>query len=72
MKKTLHLGFGRRPPNIWNFFLNMFSSWVKIKLHTKNQPPSLLNYRDSYEEDLKIGIWKTASTFSNFFPQYFF
>ena len=51
------MGF-RRPPQ-HNF--NVTSSWVKMKLHTTNQPPSLLNYGDSCEEDLKIKIWKTTS-----------
>ena len=27
----------------------------------ENQPPSSLNSGDSYEEDLKIRIWKTNS-----------
>ena len=43
------------------FSLNISYSKVEIKLHTENQPNSLLNYGDSYEEDLKIGIWKTTS-----------
>ena len=49
------------------------------KMHTKNEFPNLLNFGDSCEEDLKIGIWKTTSTiqhlfFNNneIFPQYFF
>ena len=37
-----------------------------IKFHTKNQPPNLLNSDDSYEEDLKIKIWKTASKYFQF------
>ena len=35
----------------------------KIKLGAKNQGPSLLIYGDSYDEDLKIQVWKT--TFKN-------
>ena len=31
------------------------------KMHTENQPPSLLNSRDGYEEDLKIQIWVISS-----------
>ena len=58
MKKTLKLGFGRRPHNFPNFFHNISSSLGRIKLHTENQPPSLFNSGDSYEEDLKISIWK--------------
>ena len=73
MKKTLNLGFGRRPKHNFNFVLNILSSWVKIKLNTENQPPSLLIYGDSYEADFKIGIWKTNSTIFQFFLlQYFF
>ena len=63
LKKTLKLGFGRRP----QFFLNISSSLVRIKLHTKNQPPNLLNYGDGYEEDLKIWIWKTILKYFHFF-----
>ena len=62
MKKTLKLGFGRRPHGNSNFVLTISSSYVNIKLHNENQSPSLLNYGDSYEEDLKICIWKTTST----------
>ena len=53
MKKTLKIGFGRRPHNI---FHNISSSLVRINLYTENQPPSLLTYGDSYEEDLKFEI----------------
>ena len=42
--------------------LNILSFYVKIKFHTENEPPSLLDYGYSYEEALKIGIWKTTST----------
>ena len=62
MKKTLKLGFGRRPQQHIQIFLNIFSNLDRIKLHTKNQYPSLLNSGDSYEEDRKIRIWKTTST----------
>ena len=71
MKKTLNLGFGRRPQQSSNLFLNIYSSKGKVRLHTKNQPPILPNSGDSYEEDLKIGIWKTTSKHFKFFLQYF-
>ena len=38
-----------------------------LKLHTKNQPPSLFNSGDRYEEDLKIMIWKTTSQYFQLF-----
>ena len=60
MKKTLKLGLGRQPQHISDFFLNIFSSLVNIKLHTENQPPNFLNFGDSYEEDIKIRTWKTT------------
>ena len=60
MKKTLKLRFGRRPHNFPNLFHNISSSLGRIKLHTENQPHSLFNSGDSYEEDLKISIWKTT------------
>ena len=41
---------------IINDSLNIPSSYVEIELHSKNHPPSLLSYGDSYEEDLKFGI----------------
>ena len=62
MKKTLKLGFGIQPQNNSNFVLNITSIWVNIKLHTKNESPSLLNSVDRYEEDLDIVIWKTTLT----------
>ena len=40
---------------------------MNIKLHTENLPTSLLNSRYSYEEDLKIRIWKVTSTYFSFF-----
>ena len=49
MNKTLKLGFGRRPQQNLEFFLNISSSLVSIKLHIKNQSPSLLNSEDGYE-----------------------
>ena len=57
-KKTLKLGFGRRPQVNSNFVLAISSYYFNIKLHTKNQPPSLVNSGDNSEEDLKIMIWK--------------
>ena len=36
MKKTLQLGFGRRPQVNSIFVLTISSSYVNIKLHTKN------------------------------------
>ena len=52
MKKTLHNS---------NFLsLNIYFIYVKIRLHTKNQPPSLPNSGNSYEEDLTISNWKTT------------
>ena len=62
MKKTLKLEFGRRPQVISNFVLNISSSYVNIKLHTENQPPSFVNSGDSYEEGIQIRIWKMTST----------
>ena len=62
MKKTLKIGFGIQHQNNSNFVLNITSIWVNIKLHTENHPPSLLNSGGSYEEDLKIRIWKKTST----------
>ena len=57
MKKTLIL---RQPQN------------NSIKLHTNNQPPSLLNFGDSYEEDLRITICKTILPYFEFFLSIFF
>ena len=51
MKKTLTLGFERRPQFNSNFVQTIYSIYVNIKLHTKNQPPSLVS-GESYEEDL--------------------
>ena len=48
------------------------SSLVKTKLHTKKQPPSLLDLRGNYEEELKIEIWKTIYKYLQLFSQYFF
>ena len=62
MKKTLKLGFGRRPQQHIQIVINLFSSLVGIKLHTKNQPPNLVNSGDRYEEDLKIMILKTTTS----------
>ena len=42
--------------------LIVFSNSVRIKLHTENQLPSLLNSAYSPEEDLEIRILKTTST----------
>ena len=53
MKKTVKLGFGRQPQHISNCFLDISFNKVNIKIHTENQPPSLLNSGDSYEEDRK-------------------
>ena len=73
MKKTLTLWFGRWPQQNLEIFLNISPNLVRIKLHTKNQPPSLLNSGDGYVEDIKIKIWKTNSTKFPFFPpRYFF
>ena len=71
MKKTLKLGFGRRPYNISNCVLNISSYLANIKLHTEDQPPSQLNSGDSYEEDLKIRIWKTTLQYFVFFLSIF-
>ena len=65
MRMTLKLGFGRQ------FFLNISSSLVRIKLKYQNQPPSLLKAGDGYEEDLKIQIWKMTSTKFEIFSKYF-
>ena len=67
MKKTLNLGFGRWLQRNFNFVLNISSSLVEIKLNTENQPPNLLSCGDSYEEDLKFGIWKMTSKYFQFF-----
>ena len=48
MKKTIKLGFGRRL-NI----IPILSSYVYIKLHIENKPPSLLYL----EDDLKLIIY---------------
>ena len=61
MKKTLTLGFERRPQFNSNFVQTIYSIYVNIKLHTKNQPPSLVNSGYSYEE-LNIRVWKTNSS----------
>ena len=61
-QKTLKSRFGRQTQQHFQFCLNIFSCLVRIKLHTKNQHPSLLNSGYRYEEDLKIRIWKTTST----------
>ena len=62
MKKTLKSGFGRRPQQKLQVFSIFLLVWLESKLHTKKQSPSLLNFRDGYEEDPKIWIWKTTST----------
>ena len=51
MKKTLYLGFGRRPETISNF---LASGYIKIKFDTKIKPPILPICGDSYEEDLNF------------------
>ena len=71
VKKTLKFGFGRRPQHNLYLFSEYFPSKVKIKLHTENQPPSLLNIGDSCEEDLKIWILKTTSIYFQICSQYF-
>ena len=58
MKKTLKLGLEDDLNIISIFSLNNASNYVDIKLHNENHPPSLLNSGDSYEEDLKLRIWK--------------
>ena len=60
LKKTSKLEFGRRSYNIYS-----------SNLHAENQPPSLFNSGDSYEEDLKIRIWKTTLQFFEFFLSLF-
>ena len=56
MKKTLKSGFARWPPQNLQLVHNISSILVRIKLHTTNQPPSLLNSGDSYEEVLQWGF----------------
>ena len=51
MKKAFKLGFERRPHNS-SIYFNISPSKVRIKLHTENQPPSLFNSGESYEDDL--------------------
>ena len=72
MKKTLEMGFGRRPIINFNFFFNILLRQVKIKLNTKILLHSMLSYGDSYEEDLKIVILKTTSDSFYFFLQFSF
>ena len=43
------------------------SNLFNIKLHTENQPPNFLNSGDSYEEDIKIRIWKTTLQYFQLF-----
>ena len=44
LQKTLKYRFGRRLKKHLQFCLNISYCMVRIKLHTKNQPPSFLNY----------------------------
>ena len=53
MKKTLTLGFGRRPKNNSNFLSIFLIVRLKSHSHSENHLPSLLNSADSYEEDIK-------------------
>ena len=62
IKKTLKWGFGRWPQHKSNLLHSIYSNKVNIKVLTENQPLSLLNSGDSYEEDLIIRIGKTTST----------
>ena len=39
VKKTLKLGFGRRPQNIFNFLLHFLFSYIKSKLHNNKKLP---------------------------------
>ena len=39
-------------------------------MNTENQPHILFNSEDSYEEDLKIWIWKMTSTIFSFFQKF--
>ena len=66
MKKTLKLGFSKQLYNI-SKSLNTSSNYVKNKLHAENQPPSLLNSEDRYEEDLKISICKMTLQYFELF-----
>ena len=50
---------------------NISSSWVEIKLQTKNQPSSLLYYEDSYEEDLTLRFGRRSQNISKI-SQYLF
>ena len=61
-QKTLKSRFERQPQQHFQFCLNILSCLVRIKLHTKISPPSLLNVGDRSEEELKICIWKTTLT----------
>ena len=72
MKKTLQFGFGRQLQNNSKFIFSIYSSQVKRKFHTKNQPPTLLICRDSFEEDLKIKTGEKTSKYFPFFCQYCF
>ena len=63
-EEDLKLGFGRQTHNFSNFFHNVSSIYgTRIKLHTKNQPPSMFSSGDSYEEDTKIMNLKTTLQF---------
>ena len=70
MKKTLKLGFGRRPQQNIQIFLNIVSSLVRIKLHTKNQPPSLIKI--GMKKTLKLRFGGRHQNKYNFLSQYFF
>ena len=41
MKKTLKSGFGRQPPQHFQFVHTISFSYIRVKSHTNNQPPSL-------------------------------
>ena len=47
MEKTLKLVFGRRHYKFFNFFLNILSRYVSIKLQPKHFPNCFLNFSSS-------------------------
>ena len=54
--ETLKLMIWKTTSTTFPIFLNISSSLVRIKLNNKNQPPSLLNSGDCYEESFNLGF----------------
>ena len=66
MKKTLNQNLEDDLKIIHFYSLNISSNYVNIQLHIENQPPSLLNSGDSYEEDIKLGFGRRPQNNSFF------